>query len=245
MIKIVFTLLLFVSSVAMADEPPTVTIAEPYIEMRTGPGRGFPIFHVAAQGDDIKILKQRTSWFLIETLDRRPKKGWARLGDMTQTAASYDQNEPIYASFPSYERDARSWQWSASGGDFAGAASIAASLSYRLTRNIEVQLEGTQILGDFSDGAMVTGSVLHHPFPDWRFSPYFQIGAGVLNTQPSATLVQAEDRTDNTLIVGGGMSFRLNQRFNFIMDYRRHTVLTSRDQNEEIDQWKLGINVSL
>ncbi len=245
MIKLIIILVLFIANNSYASELPQVTVLEPYIDMRTGPGRGYPIFHVVEAGDEITILKRRTSWFLIETQGRRQKQGWARLRDMQNTAASVTQAETVYASFPGYERRSRSWHWNASGGDFAGAASIGASLSFSLNRNLEVQLEGTQILGDFSDGLMISGSVLHYPFPDWRVSPYFQLGAGVLKTDPSATLVQTEDRTDNTLIVGGGMSFRLTQRFNLNVDYRRHTVLTSRDQNEEIDQWKLGINVSL
>ena len=245
-------ILLFVAATTFAltshakeDVSPSVTVLEPYIEMHTGPGRGYPVFHVVAGGDEIKILKQRTSWFLIETNHRRPKQGWAQFKEMSKTAASFDDTGTIYASFGGFDRNERSWLWTASGGDFGGAASISASLGYRLTQNIQLNLQGTQILGDFSDGKMVAASIQHYPFPQWRLSPYFQLGAGVLQTEPSATLVQAEDRVDNTLMVGGGLSVHLSQRFNFFMDYRRHTVLTSRDQNEEIDQWKLGINVSL
>ena len=247
MIRLLFLLLaISASAISFAeDELPTVTVVEPYIEMHTGPGRGYPVFHVVAAGDQINILKQRTSWFLIETTGRRTKQGWVRFKDMNETAADEDDIGTVYASFPGYDREERKWLWNASGGDFGGAASISASVGYHLTKNIQINVEGTQILGDFSDGKMVNASVMHYPFPDWRISPYFQIGAGILQTEPSATLVQAEDRTDNTLLVGGGLSIHLNQRFNFFMDFRRHTVLTSRDQNEEIDQWKLGINVSL
>ena len=34
-----------------ADEYRTVTVADPYLEMRTGPGRGYPIFHVIERGE--------------------------------------------------------------------------------------------------------------------------------------------------------------------------------------------------
>lgn len=235
-----------VSAVALADEPPFVTVTEPYIDLRTGPGRGYPIFHVVAADDEIKIIKQRTSWFLIETTDRRPKRGWANLNDMQQTAAKASGNEIVFASFPGFDRDNPSrFQWHASGGDFGGASAISAAVIYQMTTNFKVQLEGTQILGEFSDGKMAAAYIQHHPFPTFRISPYFQLGAGVLQTQPSATLVQAEDRTDNTLVVGGGLNVHLGQRFSLFMDYRRHTILTSRDANEEIDQWNLGINVSL
>lgn len=251
MIKPIVVITLLLYSIGLAADEPTedalnVLVMEPYIEMHTGPGRGYPVFHVVAGGDNIRIIKRRTSWFLIETNTRRPVRGWAKYNDMTLTAKSVsDDGSAIYASFPGYDRSNPSrWSWTIAGGDFSRAAAISTSFSYRLTSNIALQVEGSQILGDFSDGKMLTGSIRHYPFPAWRVSPYFQLGAGVLQTQPSATLVQAADRTDNTLLVGGGLNVFLGRRFNLLLDYRRHTVLTSRDNNEEINEWKLGFNVS-
>jgi hypothetical protein len=37
--------------------------------------------------------------------------------------------------------------------------------------------------------------------------------------------------------------FYLTDRFILRVEYKRHTVLTSRDDNEEIDQWKAGFSV--
>jgi len=223
-----------------------VRVTEPYIELHTGPGRGYPVFHVVAGGDNIRILKRRTNWFLIETNTRRPVSGWARHRDMRMTATSLeDDGSATYAGFSDYDRsNPAKWRWTIAGGDFSRAAAISTALAYRLTPNVAVQLEATQILGEFSDGKMLNASIQHYPFPAWRISPYFQLGAGVLQTEPGATLVQAKDRIDNTLLVGGGMNVFLGRRFNFFLDFRRHTVLTSRDDNEEIDEWKLGFNVS-
>ena len=40
-------LLIFLASIATAwAEGLTVTVADPFVEMRTGPGRGFPVFNV-------------------------------------------------------------------------------------------------------------------------------------------------------------------------------------------------------
>tara|TARA_R110002110_G_scaffold60591_2_gene170485 strand:+ start:1322 stop:2077 length:756 start_codon:yes stop_codon:yes gene_type:complete len=249
MIRTLATFILLLSSFSAAaetDEYPRVVVLEPFIEMYTGPGRGYPVFHVVAAGDSINILKRRTSWFLIETEGRRGVRGWARYRDMRKTAISIaDDGSPTYANFPGYDRHSQSkWRWTIAGGDFSKAASISTALAYRMTPNLALQLEGTQILGEFSDGKMLSASIQHYPFPAWRASPYFQLGAGILQTEPSATLVQATDRTDNTLLVGGGVNVYLGRRFNLFLDYRRHTVLTSRNDNEEIDEWKLGFNVS-
>jgi hypothetical protein len=241
-----FLLLTSFSLYADETEAPSVLVLEPFIELHTGPGRGYPVFHVVAGGESVSIIKRRTNWFLIETNARRPVKGWAKYKDMRMTATSLNEDgSATYANFPGHDRNTQSrWRWMVSGGDFSKAAAISTALAYRLTPNIALQLAGTQVLGEFSDGKMLTGSIQHYPFPTWRVSPYFQLGAGILQTEPSATLVQATDRTDNTLLVGGGVSVYLGRRFNLALDFRRHTVLTSRDTNEEIDEWKLGFNVS-
>lgn len=224
-----------------------VVVLEPYIELRTGPGRGFPVFHVVEQNQPIQLLKRRTNWVLVQSMERRPEQGWVRSDEIAKTAAAYDDaGEVLYASLDDFDRSNSGYfQWTVSGGDFDGAPTISTAVSYRFTPNLAVQLEAEQILGDFSNGKMLNGYLQHHPFPHWRVSPYFQLGAGILQTEPSATIVQTIDRTDNTLIVGGGLNLELNKRFHMFLDFRRHNVLTSRDDNEEIDEWKLGFNVSL
>ena len=42
-------------------------IADPYIELRTGPGRGFPVFFVAARSEFIEVELRHTDWFKVRT----------------------------------------------------------------------------------------------------------------------------------------------------------------------------------
>ena len=42
-----------------------------------------------------------------------------------------------------------------------------------------------------------------------------------------------------------GADVYLSKRFIFRVEYKRHTVLTSRDDNEEIDEWIAGFSVFL
>jgi len=51
-----------------------VQIADAYIELRTGPGRGYPIFHVAARDEWIEIELRHTDWFRVRT--EGGKVGW-------------------------------------------------------------------------------------------------------------------------------------------------------------------------
>ena len=84
---------------------------------------------------------------------------------------------------------------------------------------------------------------LFQPFPEWRVSPFFSVGSGKIKTFPSATLVETEDRDDNVMQASLGAYVHLTGRLFLRADYTNHYVLTSRNTNEEVNEWKLGFNV--
>ncbi|TDJ29567.1 MAG: hypothetical protein E2O59_04015 [Gammaproteobacteria bacterium] len=222
---------------------PEVVVSDPYIEMHTGPGRGYPIFYVAGQGDRIEILKQRTDWFKVRVpRGQHFKEGWVHVNQMRHTL-DLEGNEIDFGEIVLGDFARRRWEMGLNGGDFGGAASITGYLGYALNEHITLQLEATQILGNFSDGLMGSANIVMYPFPQWRVSPYFTIGTGMIETKPHTTIVQAEDRTDEIVHAGIGANVYLSDRFILRMEYKRHTVLTSRDDNQEIDQWKAGFSV--
>lgn len=224
------------------DYEPTVVVADPYLEVRTGPGRGFPIFYVAAENDRIAVLKRKTDWYKVRVFEPREKEGWVHVRDLQQTL-DLDGNEIDFPEMNRGDFSARRWEIGFNGGDFGGANSLAAYVGFALTPNITLQLEGGQILGEVSDGVIATANILMYPFPQWRLSPYFTIGTGIIETKPHTTIVQAEDREDEIVHAGLGANYYLSDRFILRMEYKRHTVLTSRDDNEEVDQWKAGFSV--
>jgi len=71
-------------------------------------------------------------------------------------------------------------------------------------------------------------------------SPFVMLGTGIVHIEPKTTLVLPPDRTDQTAYVGGGLRFYLTRRFFARAEYKSHIVFTSRNQNEEVDEWKLG-----
>ena len=81
----------------------------------------------------------------------------------------------------------------------------------------------------------------HVLFPEWRFSPFLTLGTGYVETSPRATIVLPLDREDQTAYAGAGVRFYLTRRFFLRADYRWHTMFTSRDDNEELEEWKVRI----
>ena len=95
----------------------------------------------------------------------------------------------------------------------AAPTSRRCTVGTRSTPNVSVEVWGSQILGNFSNGWMGSVNVVHEAFPEWRFSPFFTMGAGVIHTEPKSTIVQGEDRTDQIGHVGAGFRVYITRRF--------------------------------
>jgi hypothetical protein len=103
-----------------------------------------------------------------------------------------------------------------------------------------VRVDASHLLGNFSNGWLATAGIAHIFKPEWRISPFVGIGGGVVHVSPEATLVQPEDRTDETAYAGLGVRGFLTDRFLMQGEYRKYQVFTSRDENEEIDAWTVA-----
>jgi len=215
-----------------------VFISEPYLELSTGPGRGYPVFHVVPREQSVDVLHRRTDWFKVR--DEAGVEGWARARDMRRTKLAdgtpFVFNLGDRAGFTSHD-----WEIGIGGGDYGGANLIGFYGSRSLTDNMKVELSAAQFLGNASNGWKADLGLQHVLFPEWRFSPFLTLGTGFVSTSPRATIVLPEDREDQTAYVGAGARFYLTRRFFLRADYRWHTIFTSRDDNEELEEWKVVI----
>lgn len=214
-------------------------IADPYIELHTGPGEGYPIFHVVDRGATIEVHKRHTDWFKVRTEDG--KTGWVASDQLARTlqidGSPAEIRNPTRADFLQ-----RRGETGIQIGDFDGANIISAYVAYLFTENLSAELWGSDITGDFSDGWMVNVNIVHQPFPAWIVSPFFTLGTGIIHIEPKATLVQTQDRTDQEAHVGFGLRSHLSRRFMLRAEYKSYVVFTSRDDNEEIDEWTVGFS---
>ena len=225
----------------LADETNYVqaTIAEAYIELHTGPGRSYPIFYVAERGEKVKLLKQRTRWIKVRTSAN--KEGWVRLESIAKTNDSNGQ--PLTISLPQLEDFSnRRWEMGFMLGDFGGTDVITGYTGYHFNQNLSLELGLSENFGNFSSGQMATISVVNQPFPTWRYSPFVSLGGGVRKTNPRSTLVQTEDRTDDVVVVGAGIRVYLSSRIMLRLQYKNYSILTSRDDDIEVEEWKIGLS---
>jgi opacity protein-like surface antigen len=215
-----------------------VFVSEPYLELSTGPGRGFPVFHVIAREESMDVLYRRTDWFKVR--DEQGVEGWARARDMRRTKLA-DGSPFVFTLGDREGYTSHDWELGLGGGDYGGANLISAYGGFSLTDNMKVEISLSQFLGNASNGYKAEAGITHVLFPEWRLSPFVGIGTGVVYTEPRATIVLPEDRTDQTAYAGAGLRFYLTRRFFVRADYRWHTIFTSRDDNQELEEWKVQI----
>ena len=222
------------------DRPMEVQVADPYIELHTGAGRGYPIFHVEERDAWIEILKRKTDWFKVRT--KSGKEGWVAREQLERTLTPAGEQTDIRDATKK-EFSFHRWEMGAMGGDFEDADVMTAYGGFFLTPNVSTEISASKIFADFSDADMADVSILMHPFPGWRFSPFFALGTGVIRTDPKTTLVQESDRTDQLAHAGAGIRVYLARRFIFRAQYKHYVIFQSTNDNQEIDEWKAGFAV--
>jgi Bacterial SH3 domain len=214
-----------------------VVVADPYLELHTGPGRGYPVFHVVERGASVEILKRRTDWFKVRTEDRR--EGWVARDQMLKTLQP--TGELTRFSDGSLEQFAgHHWEVGVLAGDFDGASVISVYGAWLFNESLSFEVGAEHVLGEFSNSYLGTAGITHIFVPEWRVSPLVTLGTGIINTEPQSTLGQPDDRTDQVAYAGAGARLYVTRRFMARLEYRSYILFTSRDDNEEIDEWKAG-----
>ena len=225
---------------AWAGEVARLRVEAAYIDLHTGPGPRFPRHQVAERGEWIEVLKGRTGWYKVRT--ERGATGWVSAETLVQATRTAEGRHPVTGVAKLGDFSHRRWEFGVGGGDFGGAALISGYAGFAMTRNLSAEVSLAHVLGRYSDSLMVNADLVAQPFPSWRVSPFFALGTGIIRTLPHATLIQAEDRTDPAGHGGFGVRWYLSGRFMLRAEFRRYVIFTSRDDNEDIDEWKAGLS---
>jgi hypothetical protein len=229
--------MLLTPAVGGAREYLQLFVAQPYLELHTGPGRGYPVFHVVPRDGSVDVLFRRTDWFKVRT--EHGVEGWApqqdMLGMVLADGSPFRFSVGDRAGFGAHRYEAGLFAGAYGGANYVSGY---ASLSFNSQLALEAALG--QFLGKFSNGVTADVGLTHVIVPEARWSPFLTLGVGEVHVEPKATLVQAANRTEQTAYVGGGVRYYLTRRFFVRGEYKAHYVFTKRNQNQEADEWKLG-----
>ncbi len=232
-------LLLMIPLVVGAAEYQRVQVRDPYMDLHTGPGRGFPAVQVVERDEWVEILMRKTDWFKVRT--EQGKEGWVARSQMEKTLTEAG----VRKNFRDVLMDDylnRRLEVGFAAGRFDGDPSLAVRSSYRFSSFIIGEFSLSQVSGDFSSSRIVDLSLQIAPYSDNRFSPYFSLGFGHFRNEPKAPLVNAVDTSATTTIVGVGLRVYLTRRFIVRADFKDYVVMIDADRNEEFQQWLTGFS---
>jgi len=229
-----------IASHARARAQVRVFVRTPYLELHTGPGRGYPVFDVVPRGQSVLILFRRTQW--LKVLTRRGVEGWASERDMMRTVLAdgspLDLRIGTRAGYMSHRFEAGAFA-----GVYGGASLISGYASLSFNSQLALEVSVGQFFGRYSNGVTADIGLTHVIAPQWRLSPFLMLGTGLVHTSPKATLVQPSNRTEQTAYVGGGLRFYLTRSCFLRAEYKTHMVFTKLNRNQVEDEWKLGLAV--
>lgn len=187
-----------------------VQVVDPYIELRTGPGRGFPLFYVGERGAWIEILLRKTDWFKVRL--EQGKQGWVYRTQLENTLTEAG----VKKSFRDVLLDdylQRRLEFGMATGTFAGDTVLNFRLGYMLTNTLSSEVTYGQVQGVFAGSTLYHVNLQSQPYPEWRLAPFFSIGVGKFNNIPKTTLVSAITTDSITANAGFGVRYYITRRF--------------------------------
>jgi len=237
--RLLLALLMLVFTVAHADEAERTQVADPYIELHTGPGRGYPVFHVIERGQWIEILKRHTDWFKVRS--EQGKEGWVDRAQLERTLTEAGAQK-TFRDVLVEDYLTRRVEFGFSYGTFNKSDPIISAFAgYRLGDNLGLELTIGQSSGEFSATRLIYASLVSQPAPDWVVSPYFSIGLGRFRNTPKSSLVGAIETDVDMATAALGVRYFLTRRFFVRGDLREHVALVDTNQTESYLEWSAGI----
>ena len=235
------------ASVAPSGEGAAVRVARvrvtgPYIDLRSGPGRGYPIFYAAERGEWVVIELRHTDWFKVRT--PRGTTGWVSREQMKQTVT--EDGVPFELADPSLQDwlDRRFDVGAGYGATPSGSKSFARVwLGWRFTDTLSLDLNYGDVQTNTSTSSVWTASLLAEPWSDKRLSPFVGVGVGRFDYKPNETLVNSQPLDGNLGVFTLGVRYFLSGRVALRLDYSRYAVFATDTDYRNYSAGTVGLSL--
>jgi hypothetical protein len=214
-------------------------VVEPFIEMHTGPGRGYPVFNVVEQGETIEILKRKPSWYKIRSLNG--KTGWTKASQLAHTLKP--TGEPVDLPEIGHGDYLRSlWRVGITAGELEGSNTFSVTARYRPFRWAGIEVEAGMIFDESITSDYYGVNLLVEPKSDWIVAPFVSLGTGQFSFSKRQKVVIDEIGSSSYINVGAGANYYIGRNFVMRAEYRRYTISTDNDGEAGLNAWSIGLN---
>jgi hypothetical protein len=213
-------------------------VTDPYIEMHSGPGRGYPVVYVVGRDESVTVLYSRTDWYRVRA--PRGEEGWVRRSDLARTRLESGEPAPIppYPDFATHR-----WEFGAGYGVYDRSNLVTSWADFGLTNSLDVEAVLQESFGTLDNRTIATIGLRHTFLPEYKwFSPTASIGTGyqrLVEVVPPAPLEKGNELAYASL---GARGF-INQKFMWRFDWRAYIVFNNLNKNEALEEWKFGLAV--
>lgn len=221
------------------DAQERLQVTAPFVELHTGPGRGYPVFHVVEREGWITIVLRHTDWYKVSTEDG--KLGWVNREQLASTlTASGDRKTFREVVLDDYLR--RRVEMGATFGRFDSEPVIKLWGGYRLSDTLSVELASSQVQGVYAGTSLWHVALLTEPWFKQRLSPFFGVGIGRFHNVPNKSLIDAHTTDANLGMVTLGLKYHLSERFVARLDYELTTAFLSDAKTSDYGAYSAGLS---
>jgi hypothetical protein len=225
-------LLFLVMPAHAADAAPAerLQVAEPYLELQTGPGRGYPVFFVVEKGQWIVVELRRTDWFRVRA--EGGQVGWVPRKQLEATLTEAGVGKTLRDTLVD-DYLARRLELGVGLGRFDGEPLLKAWTQYRLADSLSVELGGGQVQGVFSGTDFWHVGLTSEPWSDRRLSPFLGVALGKFRNIPNSSLVDSATTNAKLAQATVGLRWYIAERFVARLDWSLYTAFVSDQRSIE------------
>jgi hypothetical protein len=221
-------------------------VIDTYLELHSGPGRGYPIFHVIEQGQTVKVHTRRTNWFYVS--DRRNRQGWVKQEGLARTLAPTG----LPAALPDTQHGdflAQQGRVGFSIGLQEKAETASVMAGFRLLNWAGIEIEYGELFEKEYDGVSYGGSFIIEPFQlldmtgDWALTPFISKGIGKQKwtRKLKATIGPKNSFGNDYEFTGVGFNYYIGYSFVVRGEYRK-MILNGENDNLSVGAWRMGFS---
>ncbi len=218
----------------------SLKVIDTYLDLHTGPGRGYPVFHVIEQDQQVTVLRRRSNWFYVS--DRRNRKGWVKQESLARTLAPTG----LPAALPDIQHGdflAQKLRVGFALGQQEKADTATIMAGFRLLSFAAIEAEYGQIFDNQVDGISYGFNLILEPIKSWSFTPFISKGIGKQDWENKEKGEVGKANTFHTdyEFTGVGINYYIGLNFVVRGEYRK-VYFSSDNDSVSNSAWRLGFS---